>query len=151
MYSSVAPDGMSDEQAIDMYAAFLRNSERFELAIARVFSEWPLSCENFLTNISNNRIAWIGQSSMCIETGIPCRFRAGFKRLSQEDQKMANSVAAKWLRRWERQHAQKDRNLRQAMGKAMLSERTARRSPIGNPECESSAVIQGHLYGDLEE
>ena len=50
----------------------------------RVVKEWPVSCEHFLTKHGMNRIAWLGQASMCIETGIPRFFRGGFNLMTQE-------------------------------------------------------------------
>lgn len=82
------------------YAAFLRDTPRFESALDRVLTEWPRSCEQFLSNDSVNRIAWLGQASMCIATGVPRLHRAGFKLLTEEEQRKANSVAEAALNRW---------------------------------------------------
>lgn len=100
LFSTALPAGMSPDEALDAYAAFLRDTPRFEAALARVIDEWPISCEHFLSNEEMNRIAFLGQASMCIETGIPARFRAGFKRLSETEQTTANATALKYLNRW---------------------------------------------------
>lgn len=98
--------GMYSESSLDFdaataaYAAFLSDIPRFQRAMQRVIAEWPISCEQFLTNDSINRIAWLGQSAMCIETGIPRCFRAGFKLLSRHQQDSANQAAADTLRLW---------------------------------------------------
>jgi hypothetical protein len=91
---------LETDVAKDAYAEFLSDDDRFMAAIRRVFVEWPVSCEHFLTNESINRIAWLGQASMCIETGVPSIFRGGFKRLSVDGQRRANSVAEECLREW---------------------------------------------------
>jgi hypothetical protein len=93
-----ASEGPAD--ALELYAEFLRDTDRFKIALRRVVTEWPHSCEQFLSNENLNRIAWLGQAAMCIETGIPARFRAGFKLLSNDEQAKANDTAAEYLRYW---------------------------------------------------
>lgn len=88
------------DNALNLYAEFLKDSKRFSCAIERVFREWPISCEQFLLNDSINRIAWIGQSAMFVETGIPRIFRGGFKLLTIAEQVKANKVAIKYLNKW---------------------------------------------------
>ena len=100
MYSYCLPDGVTPEVAKFYYAVFLKDTERFHYALERVVSQWPVSCEQFLSNESMNRIAWLGQSSMCIETGIPSAFRSGFFLLSQNERRVANHTADKYLRAW---------------------------------------------------
>ena len=95
---------MTPEQCLESYAAFLRDISRFEWAMDRVLAEWPHSCEHFLSNESMNRIAWLGQSSMCIDTGVPACYRAGFKLLSEAEQAAANFAAFRRLEGWLCQH-----------------------------------------------
>lgn len=95
----------SVENPLEHYAIFLRDSKRFEAALCRVIEEWPVSCEQFLLNESINRIAWLGQASMCIDTGIPSCFRGGFKLLTEQEQNIANATAFKWLGKWKRKYA----------------------------------------------
>lgn len=99
-YENQAPNGMSAADAIKAYATFLRDIPRFERALERVISEWPNSCEHYLSNENMNRIAWLGQASMCIETRIPACFRGGFNALSAAEQSAANEAALRWLNVW---------------------------------------------------
>lgn len=92
------------------YASFLRDSERFMFAISRVFDEWPISCENFLTNNQINRIAWLGQASACIETGLPSSFRGGFWKLSATEQDIANGIAHMKIKEWILEHKKNKRS-----------------------------------------
>lgn len=113
----------SPDIAKQAYANFLSDTPRFEAALARVLAEWPNSCEHFLSNDGINRIAWLGQASMCIATGIPSCFRGGFKLLAPHEQKIANATAAKWLNIWLRQqaeHAREDRSVHQDLETAGL-------------------------------
>jgi len=91
---------LSTDDAKRAYAEFLADIPRFNAAMQRVLEEWPISCEHFLTNQDINRIAWLGQASMCIETGVPSRFRGGFKLLSSDQQREANAAAAGALKQW---------------------------------------------------
>lgn len=99
-YAGSPPEGLDARSAMDLYASFLGDLARFDAAISRVFSTWKHSCEQFLTNESMNRIAWIGQASACIDSGLPSKFRAGFKLLSNEQQKSANELANHRLEEW---------------------------------------------------
>lgn len=99
-YNTSPPDGIDNDSALLMYAYFLADIDRFKTATKKVFDEWPNSCEQFLTNQNINRIAWIGQSSMCIETGIPSKYRGGFRLLTDKQQHDANNAAEEMLTQW---------------------------------------------------
>lgn len=83
-----------------MYQEFLSDIERFTLAMYRVIVLWPISCEQFLTNPNINRIAWLGQASMCIETGLPRKFKSGFMLLTPQQQNAANNAAEEVFIEW---------------------------------------------------
>ena len=100
---------LSPDDAKLAYAAFLRDTPRFAAALERVLMEWPTSCEHFLTNESINRIAWLGQASMCIATGVPSVYRGGFKLLSTSEQRTANATAEAYLIKWQRGRANSEK------------------------------------------
>lgn len=91
---------MTDDQCREAYREFLADLPRFGAAMDRVLSEWPNSCEHYLTNDRMNRIAWLGQASACIAMGIPSRFRSGYFLLTPEQQREADLLALKYLNRW---------------------------------------------------
>lgn len=91
---------LDEDQCRDLYASFLRDIPGFERAMGRVLIEWPNSSEHYLSNESMNRIAWLGQASMCIAHGVPSQFRGGFNRLSTDEQQAANLAALKFLNIW---------------------------------------------------
>lgn len=99
-YESSAPEGMTPEQAENSYREFLSNLKDFGAGIELVMSEWPKSCEHFLTNASFNRVAWLGQTAMCVATGVPGCFRTGFKLLTQDQQTAADELAQQYLDDW---------------------------------------------------
>ncbi len=61
---------------------------------------WKYSCEHYLTNIAMNRIAWLGQASMCYATGVPSKFCSGFNLLTPKQQEIANLIALEYLNKW---------------------------------------------------
>jgi AraC-like DNA-binding protein len=93
-------DGMTKEQCEKEYANFLSDLNRFEKALKKVIKEWKNSCEHYLSNQSMNRIAWLGQASMCYSTGVPSVFCAGFHLLTDKQQLEANMMALKYLNKW---------------------------------------------------
>jgi hypothetical protein len=98
-YATTLP-GISKEEAETKYAEFLSDDAAFGSALERVTSEWKNSCEHYLTNKAMNRIAWLGQASVCVALGIPSTFRGGFNLLPPEKQDAANQLALLYLNRW---------------------------------------------------
>lgn len=90
----------TDEDCRNEYAEFLRDDEAFRGALAGVLRDWPNSCEHYLSNENMNRIAWLGQASMCYARGVPSQFRGGFNRLTDAEQRRANATALEYLNIW---------------------------------------------------
>lgn len=90
----------NDEDCREEYADFLRDLPAFEEALAAIVTEWKFSCEHYLSNENMNRIAWLGQASMCYARGVPAVYRGGFNRLSDDEQSAANEMALKYLNVW---------------------------------------------------
>lgn len=82
------------------YCRFLASEDEFRAALNGVITEWKNSCEHYLTNASMNRIAWLGQASLCYATGIPSTFRGGFHLLTDGEQMAANTLALEYLNKW---------------------------------------------------
>ena len=91
---------LSEAECKHMYAKFLRDTTRFQTAMASVLKDWPNSCEQWLSNERMNRIAWLGQAAMCYATGIPSTFCGGFNQLSPDEQHAANLAALGYLNIW---------------------------------------------------
>lgn len=99
------------DDALIRYANFLSDLPLFEAGMVGVAVSWPNSCEQFLTNQDINRIAWLGQSAACYTIGLPSKYRAGFKLLSDDGQRRANTCAQRFLERWLHDNAEKNRQL----------------------------------------
>lgn len=108
-------DGMTGEQCQNAYAVFLRNTELFEKTANKVIQEWKHSCEHYLTNKAMNRIAWIGQASVCYAEGIPSQFCSGFNQLTPEEQEKANNVALKIINKWMKKNNRKELSMEDAL------------------------------------
>ena len=92
--------GMTKDECENEYKNFLSDIARFENALLRVITEWKSSCEHYLTNEKMNRIAWLGQASLCIESGIPSCFRSGYFLLTKEQRQAADLKALEYLNKW---------------------------------------------------
>jgi hypothetical protein len=99
-YSDKPPKGMTTEECEVLYKEFLSDIPRFEVALKKVIEQWKNSCEHYLTNSKMNRIAWLGQASLCIDSGIPSRFCGGYNLLTSEQQKDADLKALEYLNIW---------------------------------------------------
>lgn len=108
---------IDDERCREMYAEFLRDSPRFLLAMLQVLRDWPNSSEHYLSNENMNRIAWLGQASMCYATGVPAAFRGGFNRLTETEQHQADMCALRVLNIWLGTRGEPELTLEQAKSK----------------------------------
>lgn len=93
-------DGLSPEGCRFYYSSFLANPSKFRAAALKMTKEWKHSCEHYLTNFAMNRIAWIGQASVCYEAGVPSKFCSGYNLLTDEQKDAANEVALEVLNEW---------------------------------------------------
>ena len=98
-YETNAP-GVKKEEGEKIYKDFLSDLDKFESALSRVMEEWKNSCEHYLTNEGMNRIAWLGQASLCIALGMPSNYRAGYFLMTKKQQKEADLLALKYLNKW---------------------------------------------------
>jgi ParB-like chromosome segregation protein Spo0J len=98
-YASSVP-GKTANDCEQEYADFLSDDNAFREALSKVIIEWKNSCEHYLTNTAMNRIAWLGQASMCYARGIPSKYCGGFNRLSEDEKQTANETALEYLNKW---------------------------------------------------
>ena len=91
---------MTVAECEEKYRSFLSNTNEFEGALKALIEEWPVSCEHYLTNEKMNRIAWLGQASMCFKHGISSRFCGGYNMLTDEEKNEADKKAHEYLNIW---------------------------------------------------
>lgn len=82
---------------------FTADCERYGAAMMRVISEWPISCEQNLTNLSQNRKAWIGHAACALEMEFSeCVVREAWGYLTDDQRRRANRKAKEAILEWER-------------------------------------------------
>jgi hypothetical protein len=99
-YENHPPKGMNREDCEEEYRLFLSNLDLFGMYLGRVINEWVNSCEHYLTNEKMNRIAWMGQASLCLYKKIPSKFRGGFNLLTDDEKEKADNLALKYINKW---------------------------------------------------
>ena len=86
----------------------------------RVISEWPISCENALTDPALNKKAWVGHAACALALRCPEDItRKAWSFLTDEQRILANKAAGRAIWTWEHAY-RKDRGLSEDMGEPML-------------------------------
>jgi len=99
---------------------FTGNWELYGDHMDLVVQEWPVSCENALTDHSLNRKAWVGHAACALYMQCPEDItRKAWGYLTDEQRKMANRRAAIAIRAWEENYAAR-KGIRLNVGVQML-------------------------------
>jgi hypothetical protein len=84
-----------------------------------VVRDWKYSCENALTDMSQNRRAWIGHAAVAYAIQCPEDItRQAWGRLTKKQQDLANSEADKAIYEWE--NKRKNKRLYRDVGTQVL-------------------------------
>lgn len=90
---------------------FTQNHKLYGEYMMRVVNEWPISCENALTDYFLNRRAWIGHAACALANKCPEDIvRQAWGYLTDEQQFLANEEANNAIRTWEQRYRE-SRNL----------------------------------------
>ena len=99
---------------------FTGDHERYGHYMRRVTEEWPISCENALTDSNLNRKAWLGHAACALAGQCPEDIvREAWGHLTHEQRTLANRQAARWIAEWEHAYAARI-GLRQNVGGTLL-------------------------------
>lgn len=80
---------------------FTGDADLYGSAMLRVIEEWPISCEQNLTDTGQNRRAWIGHAACALAIGCPEYItREAWGHLTQDQRDRANAKADYAIRRW---------------------------------------------------
>jgi hypothetical protein len=91
-----------ESEKIQEIIEFTGNHILYGKAMIRVINEWPISCENNLSNLSLNRKAWLGHAACCIERNYPeYLVRQAWQLLTDEQRNLANKEAINAIKIWE--------------------------------------------------
>ena len=85
---------------LNEFKRILSDVDLFESILEKLIVEWKYSCEHYLTNRSMNRIAWLGQASVCIVSGVPSRYSGAWFDVSESKRDLANYLALEYLNKW---------------------------------------------------
>ena len=88
--------------SLDEAIKFTGNHKLYGKYMNRVIHEWPISCENALTDYSINRRAWVGHAACALALKIPEDItRQAWSKLTYEQQLLANKEAERAIQAWE--------------------------------------------------
>jgi hypothetical protein len=94
----------------DLYGSFMQ----------RVIKEWPISCENSLTDNNLNKRAWIGHAAVALALQIPEDVtREAWGKLTDEQQLLANREATRAIQQWEESYRE-NKGLHSGVERQML-------------------------------
>ena len=132
------------ERAIE----FTGNAVLYGSYMRRVIVEWPLACEHNLTDVSQNRKAWVGHAATCLAIDCPEDItRSAWGHLSQQQQDEANAQAQAAIEEWERQHEAKNLGLHRKVGEAGLSAGDTRRGGFALGSARQMSLLPEDLHG----
>jgi hypothetical protein len=98
--------GKNKNQMIQNVIDIFSNPSETKRLMQKVISEWKYSCEHNLTNMSMNRIAYLGQASCCIEHKIPSTITMeSWNKVDKNYRDIADSIAKDLIKEWEVQNA----------------------------------------------
>lgn len=87
---------------LEQAEAFTGDSEIYGYFMMRVVKEWPISCENALTDYALNRKAWVGHAAVALALRIPEHItRTAWGLLTDEQRVLANRKAERAIQQWE--------------------------------------------------
>lgn len=80
---------------------FTGDHKRYGAYMMRVIEEWPISCENALTDPYLNHRAWVGHAACALAFGCPEDIvRAAWAHLTDEQKLLANKEADRAISAW---------------------------------------------------
>jgi hypothetical protein len=101
--------GAERKQLLEKAIAFTGDHLLYGSYMRRVIKEWPLACEQNLTDPNINRLAWLGQAACCMAISCPEDItREAWGRLTQKQQDDADAQAEQCIEEWELNFARKN-------------------------------------------
>jgi hypothetical protein len=86
---------------------FTGDHKKYGRFMMRVINEWPISCENALTDSMINRKAWIGHAAVALAIQCPEDIvREAWGLLTDEQRLLANKEAERAVQTWENNYLQ---------------------------------------------
>jgi len=90
------------KKALEQAVVFTSNHKLYGKWMMKVVSDWPISCENALTDSSLGQKAWIGHAAVAYALQIPEDIvRKAWGLLDDNQRKLANREARKAIQVWQ--------------------------------------------------
>lgn len=97
------------EKYIERARMFMSDDMIFGMYMRDVIEKWKYSCEHNLTDLNQNRVAWLGQAACALALRCPEDLtRAAWSLLTNEQQDKANKKAEFYIQQWERNHEEQN-------------------------------------------
>jgi hypothetical protein len=98
------------QKYLQMAIKFTGNHKLYGSYMLRVVEEWPISCENALTDNTLNKQAWIGHAACALAIRCPEDItRKAWSFLTDEQQLLANKEARRAIQRWADNYRQSEK------------------------------------------
>jgi hypothetical protein len=100
--------GKNKDELINKSVEMFSNNELTKTFMEKVTNEWVYSCEHNLSNMSINRIAYIGQAACCIYGGVPSTLTMqAWSLVSKSNRDIADKLAQEVINKWEQKQVNK--------------------------------------------
>lgn len=96
--------GEDERELLAKAIEFTGDAELYGQWMNQVIVQWPSACEHNLTDLTQNRRAWVGHAACQLAIGCPEHVtRSAWGFLTRQQQDEANAVADRAIEAWERQ------------------------------------------------
>jgi hypothetical protein len=93
---------------LDKAIIFTGDAEKYGASMLEVIDHFPVACEHNLTDVHQNRLAWIGHAACYLAFECPEDIvRQAWGMLSEEQRSRANAKAQFAVNKWEAEHHEK--------------------------------------------
>ena len=100
MFETITTSGKQD--MVISAISLLRNTENFYLVLKNVVKDWPIATQVNLTNLQQNRRAWLGAAACSYDAKVPeVLTRIAWNCLDKNIQDDANAVAERIINEFE--------------------------------------------------
>jgi hypothetical protein len=108
------------QRYLDMAIDFTSDHELYGHYMMRVVREWPISCENALTDPHMNHKAWVGHAACALAMRCPEDIvRQAWAKITDEQKHLANQEAKRAIEFWRERYIE-DQGLREHVAEQVL-------------------------------
>lgn len=112
--------GEADKSIMPEVISFTADHALYGKYMMQIVEQWPISCENALTDYRLNRKAWVGHAACALAHRWPQHIvREAWGKLTDEQRILANKEASRAIQHWEYNYAE-SKGLHQNMGGSLL-------------------------------